>query len=96
MRKLVIAAAGLATLLVSAPAFADGVYFEFGGGGPRYYDDQPPPRYYRHGPRYAYDDENYDYDRPRYASRQRCWEEPYQKKSHHHYITKYRTVCRDR
>lgn len=93
MRKLVVAAAGLASLLVSAPAFADGVYFEF-GSGPRYYDDPPPPRYYRHGPRYAYDDDGDDYYRPRYA-RQVCWDQPYQKKSHHHYITKYRTVCRD-
>ncbi len=93
MRKLVVAAAGLATLLVSAPAFADGVYIEF-GSGPRYYDDPPTPRYYRHGPRYAYDDDGDDYYRPRYA-RQVCWDQPYQKKSHHHYITKYRTVCRD-
>ncbi|MBW9117454.1 hypothetical protein JNB88_27925 [Rhizobium cauense] len=94
MRKLIVTAVGLATLLVSAPAFADGIYFEF-GSGPRYYDD-PPPRYYRQAPRYAYDDDYYNYDRPRYAYRQRCWQEAYQKKRHHHYITKYRTVCRDR
>jgi hypothetical protein len=95
MRKLIVAAAGVATLLVSAPAFADGVYFEFGSGS-RYYDDPPPPRYYRHEPRYVYDDDDdNDYNRPRYA-RQVCWQEPYQHRSHHHYITRYTTVCRDR
>ncbi|KQV83200.1 hypothetical protein [Rhizobium sp. Root1220] len=92
MRKLIIAVAGLATLLVTAPAFADGVYFEFGSGGPRYYDDPPPPRY-RQAPRYAYDDDRYE--RPRRGGyRERCWEQPYEQRSHNHYITKYRTVCR--
>ncbi|MBD9455156.1 MULTISPECIES: hypothetical protein [Rhizobium] len=89
MKRLIIAMAGLAAVLVSAPADAQGVYFEFGSGGHRYYDDSPPPRYYRYGPRYR----DYDYDGPRYARRDVCWRVPYQHRSHHHYITRYRTVC---
>lgn len=88
MKRLIIAMAGLAAVLVSAPADAQGVYFEFGSGGHRYYDDSPPPRYYRYGPRYR----DYDYD-GRYARRDVCWRVPYQHRSHHHYITRYRTVC---
>jgi len=88
MTRLIIAVAGLAALLASAPAEAQGIYFEFGSGDSRYYDDPPPPRYYRYGPRYR------DYDRPRYAYRDACWRVPYQHRSHNHYITRYRTVCR--
>ena len=89
MKRLIIAMAGLAAVLVSAPADAQGVYFEFGSGGHRYYDDSPPPRYYRYGPSYR----DYDYDGPRYARRDVCWRVPYQHRSHYHYITRYRTVC---
>jgi hypothetical protein len=88
MKRLIVTMAGLAALLVSAPAGAQGVYFEFGSGDhPRYYDDSPPPRYYRYGPSYR---EDY---RPRYTYRNVCWRVPYQHRSHHHYITRYRTVC---
>ena len=88
MKRLIIAVAGLAALLASAPAEAQGIYFEFGSGDSRYYDDPPPPRYYRYGPRYR------DDYRPRYAYRDVCWRVPYQHRSHNHYITRYRTVCR--
>jgi hypothetical protein len=96
MRKFIIAAASVSALASSAPAFADGVYFGI-DAGPRYYDDRgdydPPPPRYRYRPHYAYDDGD-DYYRPRYVERQHCWKEPYEQKSHHHYVTKYRTVCR--
>ncbi|WP_025660281.1 hypothetical protein [Rhizobium sp. IBUN] len=88
MKKLAIAALAFATTLSASPAFSQ-IYFEY-GTGPRYYDDPPAPRYYRHSPRYVYDD---DYDGPGYRDAQRCWTQRYYGYRHGHRVVRYRNVC---
>ncbi len=86
MKKLIAVAAIALTSLAAtaAPSFADSVRVII--GTPGYHDDYRPS--YRHGP-----PPRYWRDR-QYSSYQRCWKEPYQVRSHHHEITKYKTVCR--
>jgi len=87
MKKLLLAVVTGACLMGISPAAAQGIYFEF-GERPRYYDDSP--RLYRAPPPY-YRDRYYGsrYDRPR------CWRQPYEVRRNGHYVTRYRTVCRD-
>jgi len=83
MIKPVIAAvlAVSSFVVMAPPSYADTVTIRI--GEPSYNHN----RYYRdHYTRY-------DHDR-RHVRYQRCWKQPYQVRSHHHEITKYRTVCR--
>jgi hypothetical protein len=58
MKKLRLFVLAATTIIsVAAPAFAQGIYLDLGGDGPRRYRDD--------GPRYR------DYDRPRYRDRDR-------------------------
>ena len=57
MKKLRLFVLAATIISVAAPAFAQGIYLDLGGDGPRRYRDD--------GPRYR------DYDRPRYRDRDR-------------------------
>lgn len=98
MKKIVIAVAVALMALTSyaVPSFADTIYFGIDNGNSRpiyRYRDRSYYRYRDDAPRYRYADESDygDYYRPRHR---RCWQQEYDVKSHHHYVTKTRTVCR--
>ena len=57
MKKLGLFVLAATIISMAAPAFAQGIYLDLGGDGPRRYRDD--------GPRYR------DYDRPRYRDRDR-------------------------
>jgi hypothetical protein len=57
MKKLRLFVLAATIISVAAPVFAQGIYLDLGGDGPRRYRDD--------GPRYR------DYDRPRYRDRDR-------------------------
>lgn len=83
MKRLIIAAALAASSIAATtvPSYADSVTIRVGEPG---HNNHPFYRdHYRHDYR--------DHRRIRYD---RCWKQSYQVRSHHHEITKYRTVCR--
>ncbi|WP_081647314.1 hypothetical protein [Rhizobium grahamii] len=85
MNKFIIAAAFAVSsfAVTAAPSYADSVTIRIGEPG---YHGHSSNRYY---------DNRYYRDRDRHHVRyDRCWKQPYQVRSHHHEITKYRTVCR--
>lgn len=80
MKRLIVATVLAMSSLAAtaAPSYADSVTIRIGEPG------RSDHRYYQD--RYHHDRHHVRYDH--------CWKQPYHVWSHHHRITKYRTVCR--